>query len=186
MTEAEAIQASPDSGCPPEVLRDLVLLPVSFVGFDGAERTGQIVVHRDVVADVTDVFTLIRKIGFPLAKVIPIAHPAYRWDDFRSCDDNNTSSFNYRVIAGSNKISKHSYGLAIDINPVQNPYIRYDSSGQESFRAPAAAAYDLQAPGTLSSEHPVVLRLKSLGWEWGGDWTKESGRKDYQHFEKSL
>jgi peptidoglycan LD-endopeptidase CwlK len=94
---------------------------------------------------------------------------------------NNTSGFNYRMIAGTERLSNHARGRAIDINPLLNPCIRGD------FVQPAGAAYDPSRPGTLTTDSPVTQFLKARGWIWGGDWA--SGRdgkplKDYQHFEK--
>jgi len=186
LSEKDALRAHPESGCPALVLADQVLLCVNYVTFSGNEDAGQIIVHKDVADDIKKVFDLIYKIKFPLAKVIPIAHPRYLWDDEKSCDDNNSSAFNYRKIAGLDKLSNHSFGLAVDLNPVQNPYIRYDESGNEVFRAPASAVYDKEIPGTLYAGHPVVVLFNDLGWEWGGDWTREMGRTDYQHFEKHI
>ena len=83
-------------------------------------------------------------------------------------------------------MSNHARGLAFDINPVQNPYIKYNELGEELWRAPKHATYDESALGTLSTLHPLVILLKSKGWKWGGDWKKEEGPVDYQHFEKVI
>ena len=79
-------------------------------------------------------------------------------------------------------MSKHAEGLAFDIKPVQNPFIKFDKSLNEMWRTPKDSLYNEESPGTLNSLHPLVIHMKSLGWEWGGDWTKDSGRIDYQHF----
>jgi hypothetical protein len=73
-------------------------------------------------------------------------------------------------------LSRHAFGLAIDINPMQNPY----STG--IYISPAGAAYDPSEPGTLHAGHPVVLLFKELGWRWGGDWSE----RDYQHFDRQM
>ena len=101
-----------------------------------------------------------------------------------SCDDNNSSGFNYRFVMGTDRMSKHAMGLAFDINPVQNIYIKYDEKMNEVFRFPKGAVYNKNAIGTLTIDHSLVSLMKSLGWGWGGDWKPESGRVDYQHFEK--
>jgi hypothetical protein len=89
---------------------------------------------------------------------------------------NNTSAFNFRFKTGSRtELSKHAGGRAIDINPVQNPYIKGE------LVLPKSSEYDPEAEGTLCEDHPVVRTFLKLGWEWGGNWTS---RKDYQHFEK--
>lgn len=186
MTEKEAIKAKPGSGCPESILGEQVLVPVRFFNFQGEEGSGQIVVNKAVKGDIIRVFDLIYKIRFPLGKVVPIAHPDYAWDDEKSCNDNNSSAFNYRKIAMTDRLSNHSFGLAIDLNPIQNQYMKYDKDLNVIFKVPEYQEYDINMPGTLYKEHPVVMLLNNLGWTWGGDWTKESGRIDYQHFEKTL
>ena len=90
---------------------------------------------------------------------------------------NNTSGFNYRTVTGGKKLSKHSYGFAIDINPVQNPYFK------GKVVLPEGAIYNPSKPGTLTSDCVVVKTFIRLGWDWGGNW---KSLKDYQHFEKVL
>jgi hypothetical protein len=115
----------------------------------------------------------------PVASVIPISDPVFfangRWSDHLSMAANNTSSFNYRVVAGTSTLSAHATGRAIDINPAFNPYIR----GADT--EPPGAVYDPTRPGTLTATHPVTRRFLELGWTWGGDFV---ALKDYQHFEK--
>ena len=89
---------------------------------------------------------------------------------------NNTSAFNYRVVSGTNRLSKHSSGRAIDINPFQNPFL-----SKSKRITPIGAKYNKKAAGTLYSTHEIVTILKNKGWKWGGDWTSI---KDWQHFEK--
>ncbi len=95
---------------------------------------------------------------------------------------NVSSAFNYRLIAGTDKPSLHGRGLAFDINPRQNPYIRY--SGGKKIVRPHSAVWNKDKPGTLHAEHPLVLLMEGFGWEWADNWTPESGRTDYQHFQK--
>ncbi len=186
MTKEEALAQNPEKVAPASVLENLAYEKVSYFGFDNLEREGHIVMHKDAMSDVLRFFEKAKKLHFPIQKVIPIAHPNYKWDDNLSCDDNNSSGYNFRFIAGTTRMSKHAEGLAFDINPMQNPYIKYDESVTELWRAPEKSVYDENAPGTLTTSHPLVLFMKSLGWEWGGDWKKEQGPVDYQHFEKSL
>lgn len=159
---------------------------VRYIGFDGRERDGIIIVNRAVADDIQALFSFMLKQKFPLVSVVPVSNPGIRWNDDLSMSLNNTSGFNYRTIAGTNRLSWHAKGLAIDINPLQNPFIRFDKSGVETFRAPKDGIYDTSARGTLMAGHPVVRFLKERGWEWGGDWNINSGRIDYQHFEKHL
>jgi hypothetical protein len=97
---------------------------------------------------------------------------------------NISSGFNYRTIAGTTEVSLHGKGMAFDVNPRINPYIRYENGVQ--IIAPHSASYNPKAPGTLHATHPLVVHMKSLGWEWGGDWLPQSGRVDYQHFQKEI
>ena len=184
-TEAEAIRQNPANKAPPEIIRAQRVLPVSYYGFDGALHEGQMVVHEEAVSDVRAFFALARELEFPIAKVIPISDARYAWDDDRSCADNNTSGFNYRLVTGSgSRPSNHAFGRAFDVNPLQNPYIRYDAEGNELFRIPVQGRHDESAPGTLTRGHPLVMLMNKRGWKWGGSWTPRGGPVDYQHFEK--
>jgi peptidoglycan LD-endopeptidase CwlK len=160
---------------PQSILDDLRLVDVYYYGFDDKLHKGQIVVHKDVVLDIIEIFEFIRESHFPISKVIPISK--YGWSDEQSMRDNNTSAFNYRFISGTRVISNHAYGLAIDINPSFNPYIKNGAS------LPEECVYDTTKAGTISSESKLVKEFKSKGWQWGGDW---KSLKDYQHFEKKL
>jgi len=128
------------------------------------------------------VFDVALKEHFPIHSVIPISDKQFRkddrWDDDLSMEANNTSAFNYRFVTGSShRLSEHAYGRSIDINPLQNPYIKGDTI------LPKGAKYDPDVNGTLTTDHPIVLTFLRLGWEWGGNWTS---CRDYQHFEKPL
>lgn len=157
-----------------KIAKEQVLIDVEYYGFDDKLHKGQLVVSKNVQKDITDAFELIKKIKFPIEKVIPIVK--YDWDDNKSMSDNNTSAFNYRTIAGTDRLSNHSFGKAIDINPFQNPAIYNDGRV-----APEGAKYDISAKGTLTAESVITKFFKERGWRWGGDWTK---LKDYQHFDK--
>ncbi len=160
-------------GCPVP-LRDLRHVRVSHMDFADSERTGELVVHSDSVATVLAAFEYLWDESFPIASMRLV-------DDFggineASMDANNTSAFNCRRIAGSARLSQHSYGRAIDINPVQNPYV----AGQVILPR-AGAAYLERArvrPGTLVAGSAPVRVFEFLGWGWGGRW---SNSKDYQH-----
>ncbi|MGL4465086.1 MAG: M15 family metallopeptidase [Planctomycetia bacterium] len=177
-TEAEAFDGlSPD--CPPAIRDRQVVLTVTYFGFDSKIHRGQIVVDQDLAGDVEAVFAVALKTKFPLRSVVPVSHPRYRkdrtWSDDLSMAANNTSSFNYRAITGGKTLSNHALGRAVDVNPLQNPYIK------GKIVLPPGAKYDPSVPGTLTPDHPVTKAFLARGWKWGGDWT---GRPDYQHFEK--
>jgi hypothetical protein len=160
---------------PESTLENLRLVNVYYYGFDNKLHKGQLVVNKDVVLDIIEIFEFIRESRFPLEKVIPISK--YDWSDEKSMRDNNTSAFNYRFISGTRVISNHAAGLAIDINPRQNPYIKNGLS------LPTDCKYDTTKAGTISSSSQLVKEFKKRSWHWGGDW---KSLKDYQHFEKKL
>lgn len=175
MNREEAIH-HPD--CPEEIRARLELVNIKFRSDDHEIREGQIVVDCDHVKDVEDLFTMILNLPedqrFPITSVEPIVK--YGWDDEASMTQNNSSGFNYRKIEGQDKLSLHSYGFAIDLNPRINPVIVDGKVTQ-----PRNGSYNTEVLGTLFSGHPIVEFMKSRGWEWGGDWTKY---QDYQHFQK--
>ncbi|MDD2752272.1 MAG: M15 family metallopeptidase [Candidatus Omnitrophica bacterium] len=158
------------------------LVNVIYYSFDGKIHRGQLVIDRRLVGDIQEVFRAALENKFPITSVIPISHDRFfrsgKWnEDGLSMLSNNTSAFNYRLVTGGKSLSKHAYGFAIDINPVQNPYIKGEVI------LPADAVYDPRQPGTLTPECPVVKTFIRLGWTWGGNW---NSLKDYQHFEKVL
>jgi peptidoglycan L-alanyl-D-glutamate endopeptidase CwlK len=159
---------------PPEVLAQLVVVSIPFIDLMGNRRGGQLVVHASLAQELTEIFRRLRDEQFPIARMVSPA--TYAWDDERSMGDNNTSAFNYRTIAGTDRLSKHSLGRAVDINPLFNPYIA--SRGT----SPQGAIYVPTRAGTITADSTVVKIFANFGWSWGGHWLD---RKDYQHFEKS-
>ena len=159
-------------GCPVP-LRDLRYVRVTFVGFDGAAGYGRLVVHEDQAAAVVDVFRSLYAQRFPIRRMRLV--DAYDGSDARSMTANNTSAFNCRRVTGGTAWSEHSYGRAVDVNPVQNPYV-----AGSTVLPPAGAAYLERSPlrkGMVT--RGVRSAFASVGWSWGGSW---SGAKDYQHF----
>jgi hypothetical protein len=177
VTVAE-LGASWRPGCP--VGADLLRrVEMNYLGFDGRTHRGELIVHRDVVADVVAILGQLYELGYPIARMRSVAgYPGA--EDELSMQDNNTSAFNCRPLPGSNKPSMHAYGRAIDVNPLINPYI--DSDGNIE---PATAAPYLDRtrtdPGMLHAGDPVVRAFTDRGWRWGGNWRTP---KDYQHFER--
>jgi hypothetical protein len=160
---------------PPDIRHNLVLLNLEYWGFDEAWHTGQMIVHRDLAGQVRAIFEEIAALRFPIARMVPVF--AYAWSDDASMADNNSSAFNYRLVVGKPRLSHHAYGRAIDLNPVQNPYVNGD------LVLPPGAVYDPAAPGTLIADGLVVCAFEKRGWGWGGRWT---AFKDWHHFEKPL
>ena len=171
---AERMASSWRAGCPVP-LSDLRYLQLDYWGFDGREHRGELVVHADwadgIVAVFDDLFTL----EYPIEQMVLVDE--YDGDDRRSMAANNTSAFNCRLISGTARWSEHAFGRAIDINPVQNPYVR-----GTTIQPPAGAAFvdrTLDLPGMIHAGDEVVTAFAEIGWKWGGDWVNS---KDYQHF----
>ncbi len=165
-------------GCPVG-LDDLRLVRARHWGFDGRSRTGRIVVHRDVARDVASVLRRLYAVRFPIRRMVPV--DAYGASDFRSIEADNTSAFNCRTVEGTSRWSEHAYGRAIDLNPIENPYV--SSDGTTSHRA--SQPYLRRAPyrpGMAVDGGAVVRAFDAVGWSWGGRWSEV---KDYQHFSAS-
>lgn len=159
---------------PREIIASLSLANVRYWAFDGKLHKGQLIIHRGIVKDVVEIFDFIEKTKFPVARVIPIVK--YKWSDDMSMADNNTSAFNYRVVMGTERLSHHAHGRAVDINPCLNPVI-YDNGRID----PAGAAYNPEKPGTLYASHALVKEFIARGWRWGGNFRSSV---DYHHFDK--
>jgi len=169
-------------GCPVS-LDDLRYIRVKHMDFSGGERMGEIIVHKEVSVEVTEIFKALYHEGYPIYKMKLVSN--YKGNDWQSIEADNTSAFNCRAATGSKKWSKHSYGKAIDINPIENPYISrkgyisHKASLIYKKRAHQKPTYADKAI-LLKNDQPVQI-FKKYGWKWGGDW---NGVKDYQHFSK--
>ncbi|MER3328894.1 MAG: M15 family metallopeptidase [Candidatus Kapaibacterium sp.] len=119
-------EATKGTKAPKELLDSIVLLDVVYYSTDKKLHQGQILVHKNVEEDVKYFFQMAMEEKFPIKQVIPIV--SYAWSDDASMSANNSSAFNYRFIAGTTRLSNHSFGKAIDINPYFNPVIYKDPS----------------------------------------------------------
>ena len=169
-------------GCPVP-LKDLRYLRIKHIDFNGEEQLGEMIVHKDVSVEVTEIFEALYDVGYPIKKMKLVSD--YKGSDWQSIEADNTSAFNCRKATGSKKFSKHSYGKAIDINPIENPYVF--RSGKSSHKA-SVPYLERKRINKSASQRAMLLRddkavkiFKKYGWKWGGDW---SGVKDYQHFSK--
>jgi hypothetical protein len=162
-------------GCPVG-FGELRLLTVSHWGFDGGVHRGRLVVNRDAAAGMLGVMRRLFRLRFPIRQMRLI--DAYGGDDHRSMAADNTSAFNCRFVAGSGGVwSEHAYGRAIDINPIENPYVT--ESGYVSPPAGGPFADRSRRAKGLIHGGAVVDAFAAAGWEWGGDW---HWPRDYQHF----
>jgi hypothetical protein len=166
------------TGCPVGPA-DLRRVRVDYWGYDGERHRGDLVVHRSVASDVAAAFGELYDARFQIRRIHPVAR--YGADDDASMAANNTSAFNCRRVTGGTRWSEHAYGTAIDINPVQNPYV----SGGGTVLPPSATPWvdrSLRVPGMIHPNGVVVRAFTAIGWSWGGAW---SSPKDYQHLSRS-
>jgi hypothetical protein len=170
---AAQLASSWREGCPvgPAQLR---LLSVNHVDFSGAARTGAVVVHADHAEALRGVFEQLYAARYPIASMVPVE--AFDGDDDASMAANNSSAFNCRAVGGTTTWSQHAYGTALDLNPVQNPYVRGSTVQPDAGRGHLERT---PAPGRILAGDVVVDAFASIGWSWGGTW---SSSKDYQHF----
>lgn len=160
-------------GCPVP-LSDLSYLRISYLGFDHRPHLGELVVATVVAPQIISAFHALFDSRYPIRQMRLV-------DDFGGSDDrsmaaDNTSGFNCRASTGGSTFSQHSYGAAVDLNPVENPYV-----GDGVVLPPAGSAYvdRPDEPGVIHDGDDVVRAFASIGWGWGGDW---SSPQDFQHF----
>lgn len=145
---------------------------------------GELVCNRAIASDLIDIFSQAFMAGYPIERMVLIDD--YNADDRASMAANNTSAFNHRVVAGTTKLSNHARGLAIDVNPLYNPYVRR-RPGKPIYVSPRTGATyaDRSAcfPYKIDPADDLLLRLfTDHGFTWGGSW---KSAQDYQHFEKT-
>ena len=164
-------------GCPvaPEELRQVT---VAYHDFNRHTQSGILIVNHEVAPNVLEIFRSLYSHGFQIERMVPIEE--YGGSDDASMAANNTSAFNCRDATGKPGVfSNHSWGRAIDINPLTNPYVKGDKVLPPEGRKylDRAKAY----PGSILKDGLVVREFENAGWAWGGRWPD---RQDYQHFEK--
>lgn len=162
---------------------DLRYVSVLYVDFNGMTQTGEIICNRAIAQDLVEIFYELYCNEYQIDKIRLIDE--YDADDDLSCADNNSSCFNFRKVYGSDNLSKHALGLAIDINPFQNPYVTYPN-GVERISPPGSEPYADRASGLphMITENDLCYQLFiEHGFTWGGHWKT---LKDYQHFQKAL
>ena len=161
-------------GCPIP-MDDLSLLTMSYWGEDNQTHSGQLIIHKDHAEGVVRIFDTLYTNQFPLTSM------KLMWE-FGGSDDasmkvNNTSGFNCRKVKNTTKWSNHSYGAAIDVNPLWNPWVRGSIVDPPEGKAYLDRTSD--KPGIIKAGDVVVTAFAKEGWKWGGYWSKT---KDYQHF----
>lgn len=161
--------------CP--AVSSLRLVRVSHHDFNGQVQIGELVVAAAVANEVVDIFGRIFAAGFAIEGMQRV--DVFAASDQASMAANNSSAFNFRMVQGTQVLSHHALGLAIDLNPVQNPWLRGDLVD------PAAGSAYLDRSkvqrGMIVDGDPVVEAFAAHGWDWGGHW---QDMRDYQHFSK--
>ena len=173
------IGSSHDPGRCPVALADLRHLTMAYVGFDGGRHIGEMVVHADHAEDVLAIFERLYDARWPIQRMRLVSE--YGGDDNRSMAANNTSAYNCRPVAGQERWSRHAFGAAIDLNPVQNPYLTaggvLPAQGRRFVDVDRSVGAEA-GQGVIQQGDVVVRAFREKGWTWGGTWSQP----DYQHF----
>ena len=162
---------------------DLRYLQVLHCDADGNAIVGEMVCNSIIANDLLEIFKTLYQAAYPIERMRLVEH--YASDDEASMRNNNTSCFNQRASAAGGKVSEHSFGLAVDINPRYNPYFKVKASGKVIVRPEGSEEYlnrEANSPYIIKKGDLCYRLFKQHGFQWGGDWA--SG-KDYQHFERS-
>ncbi len=169
-------------GCPVS-LQDLRYLQISYKDFHNQSKVGEMIVHKTVASEVTKIFGELYAMNYPIRKMKLVSD--YKGSDWQSIEADNTSAFNCRKATGSKHWSKHSYGKAIDLNSIENPYVsrsgHISHKASQQYRKRSHKKHSSADKAILLKNDKAVKIFKKYGWKWGGDW---SGVKDYQHFSK--
>lgn len=165
---------------------DLRYMNVLYYDFNGEVQTGELICNKGIARDLVEIFYELYLNEYQIEKIRLIDE--YAGDDTASMEDNNTSCFNYRVVDGTNSLSKHALGCAIDINPFYNPYIVFDKTGNgNDYISPKGSEIYVDRSQNFPykiDENDLCYKLfKEHGFTWGGDW---NSCKDYQHFQKTV
>lgn len=162
---------------------DLRYVSVLYVNFKGNVSTGELICNKAIAQDLVEIFYELYQADYQIEQIRLIDE--YGADDNLSMQDNNSSCFNYRTIAGTDKISMHGQGLAIDINPFFNPYVTYHNGETQVAPVGSESYVDRDKPFAYKiDENDLCYKLfTEHGFSWGGNW---NSCKDYQHFEKKI
>ena len=160
---------------------DLRYLRVLHYNLDREVLQGELICHKDIADDLLAIFQELYKAAYPIERMVLIDE--YEADDEASMRANNTSAFNFRNASGMQRLSSHSTGMAIDINPLYNPLVKHREGKTKVFPAIATTYIDRSKyfPYKIEKGDLCYRLFKKYGFSWGGDWRSS---KDYQHFEK--
>jgi len=159
-------------------LTELRYLRLSYVDFDGMPRTGEMVCNAAIADDLLEIFRALYEAEYPICRICLV-------DDFGGSDDesmkaDNTSCFNFRTVAGTTRLSRHALGMAVDVNPLENPYINRSGVVMPAEGQPYVDR-SRDFPHKIDRDDLCCRLFLEHGFSWGGNWLFS---KDYQHFEK--
>lgn len=160
---------------------ELRYVRVTHMGFDGKPHSGELIVNQAIAEDIVEIFRELYRLKYPIERMELVDE--YAADDNLSMAANNSSAFNYRVIEGTDRISLHGYGLAVDINPLYNPFL-HRVDGKMVITPVNGAHYadrTLDCPYFIHAQDSCYQAFVKRGFTWGGEW---KDRPDYQHFQK--
>ena len=160
---------------------DLRHIRVLHWDYDQKSHIGEMIVNKQIADVVVGIFRKLYDAKYPIQRMV--LPDVYNADDETQMRDNNSSSFCYRAIAGTTKLSKHARGLAIDINTLYNPYYKDRANGTRYVQQATATKFcnrDWAFPYKIDESDLCYKLFTEAGFEWGGTWTS---CKDYQHFE---
>lgn len=164
-------------------LEDLRYVRVLHYGFDEKTHIGELIVNKAIAKDIVEIFRELYEAKYPIERIVLVDE--YNADDNTSMAANNTSSFNYRPVPGADHLSKHALGLAIDVNPLYNPYVQY--MDDETIILPVEgtkyADRSLNNSYYIKENDVLFEAFTKRGFSWGGFWKTEP---DYQHFVKKI
>lgn len=163
----------------PVTRKDLRYLQVLHYNSEGEIMKGEMICHHTIAPDLLEIFRGLFDVRFPIERMRLACR--YGGDDEKSMIDNNTSCFNSRPMTGGSRPSYHAYGLAVDINPFYNPYIKTRNGKVVKILPSTADLSDSKSPYRIKKGDPCHSQFVSHGFKWGGSWRSV---KDYQHFEK--
>lgn len=162
----------------PVSFNTLSYLNITYYGFDGKIHIGEMIVNKNLASEVIDIFKELYEAKYPIEKMRLIDE--YDAVDEASMADNNSSAFCYRTIANTDKVSNHGLGLAIDVNPLQNPHVIGSTTSPKE--GASYADRTNQQIGMIKEGDACYNAFIKRGWSWGGYWKNP----DYQHFEKKI
>lgn len=160
-------------------LKSLRYIKVLHIGFDGQTHEGELIVNASIANDILEIFKALYEAKYEIEKIKLVDE--YNASDELSMEDNNTSAFNNRNVGNTSKVSKHAYGLAIDINPKQNPYVHANGTCEPASSRIYCDRTNTNLKHMINKDDLCYKLFISLGFRWGGNFI---GDKDYQHFYK--